>query len=208
MGTHHWGVQSVFTPGQLKKTGKFCHFWKRKKCCNSAKNGPKCPKSKSPSPPINNVSSLQISAHLTFKCQRKSKIYTFLVVPITFVKKVMILDFLGHLMAKLAEIWSENRFLKIIRGDFDFEDFWPFLAELWHFFVFENGKIWPFFKKWVQRHLKTVCTHPCWVPTQPQWQGGCLGTHKPRGWLNKKWKKTYFFEKALIFLKNDFFQKS
>merc|ERR1711905_57184 len=60
-------------------------------------------------------------------------------------KKVDILDFLGHLKAKCAEIWSENRFLKMIRGDFDFGHFQPFLAELWHFFVFENGQNLPIF---------------------------------------------------------------
>ena len=87
-----------------KKTGKFCDFQKNKKCRNSAKNVRKCPKSKSPNPPIKNLFSLQISAHLVFKWLRKSKMITFLGVPITFVistcKKVDFLDFLGHLKAK------------------------------------------------------------------------------------------------------------
>ena len=50
-------------------------------------------------------------------------------------KSGFFLDFLGHLKAKWAEIWSENRFLKMIRGDFDFGHFRPFLAELRHFFL-------------------------------------------------------------------------
>ena len=31
------------------------------------------------------------------------------------------------------------------------------------------------------RHLKTDYTPPLWVPTQPQWRVGRVGTHKPRG---------------------------
>merc|ERR1712002_889797 len=87
-----------------KKTGKFCDFQKNKKCRNSAKNVRKCPKSKSPNPPIKNLFSLRISSHLVFKWLRKSKMITFLGVPITFVistlKKVDFLDFLGHLKTK------------------------------------------------------------------------------------------------------------
>ena len=64
-----------------------------------------------------------------------------------------------------------------------------------------------FIFKWVRRQLKTVFTPPCWVPTRPQWQGGRVGTHKPRGWLNEKMKKT-FFTKKLIFWKNEFFFKT
>ena len=48
-------------------------------------------------------------------------------------QKSVFFYFLGHLKAKWAEIWSENRFLKMIRGDFDFGHFRPFLAELRHF---------------------------------------------------------------------------
>ena len=55
---------------------------------------------------------------------------------------------------------------------------------------------------------KTDCTPPCWVPTQAQWQGGRVGTHKPRGWLNKKMKKTHFFEKKSFFEKMTFFHKN
>ena len=54
-------------------------------------------------------------------------------------------QFLGASKAKGAEIWSENRFLQMIRGDFDFGHFQPFLAELRHFFVFENGQNLPIF---------------------------------------------------------------
>ena len=136
--TQHGGVQSVFRWLRAhfkKKTGKFCDFQKNKKCRNSAKNVRKCPKSKSPNPPIKNLFSLQISAHLVFKWPRKSKKYTFLGVPITFVistcKKVDFLDFLGHLKAKWAEIWCEHRFLMDGLGELDFGHFWPFLAELW-----------------------------------------------------------------------------
>ena len=57
----------------FKKTGKFCNFQIQFFCRNSAKNGRKCPKSKSPDPSIKNLSSLQISAHLAFKWPRKSK---------------------------------------------------------------------------------------------------------------------------------------
>ena len=110
-------------------------IWKNKQilifsiffCHNLAKNGWKCPKSKSPNPPIKNLFSLQISAHLVFKWLRKSKMITFLGVPITFVistcKKVDFLDFLGHLKAKWAENWCQDRFLKIIMGDFYFKYF-------------------------------------------------------------------------------------
>ena len=46
-------------------------------------------------------------------------------------QKFVFLDVLGHLKAKWAEIWSEDRFLIDGSGDFDFGHFWPFLAELW-----------------------------------------------------------------------------
>ena len=85
---------------------KKTHFFQNKKGCNLAKNGQKCPKSKSPNPPIKNLFSLQISAHLAFKWLRKSKKSTFLGVPITKVigttKKVIILDCLSHLKTKSA----------------------------------------------------------------------------------------------------------
>merc|ERR1712120_141851 len=102
-----WGCTINFwvPPGSLKKKRenfaifKFSFF-----CHNSAKNGQKCPKSKSPNPSNKNLCSHQISAHLAFKWPRKSKKSTFLQVLITKVigtpKKVIILDFLSHLKTK------------------------------------------------------------------------------------------------------------
>ena len=63
---------------EKKKRANFGHFQKQKKCRNSAKNGRKCPKSKSPLIIFKNLFSLQISAHLAFKWPRKSKMITFL----------------------------------------------------------------------------------------------------------------------------------
>ena len=76
----------------------------------------------------------------------------------------------------------------------------------------EKNKIWkrknlPVFFKLVWRHLKSDCTPPWCVPTQPQWRVGRMGTHKPRGWQLKKWKKLLFWKKNHFFKRTQFFKK-
>ena len=65
-----------------------------------------------------------------------------------------------------------------------------------------------FFFKWLSRHLKSDCTPLWWVPTGPKWRGGRVGTHKPRGWHNKKMKNMTFLKKNHLkknFLKKKYF---
>ena len=64
-----------------------------------------------------------------------------------------------------------------------------------------------FFFKWLWRHLKSDRTPILWVPTRPQWRGGCLGTHKPRGWQQKKMKKMTFLKKLIFSKKLNFSKK-
>merc|ERR1712237_93162 len=77
VSTQHEGIQSGF---RCLRTHQFFfgNFQEKIKCQNSAKNGQKCPKSKSPLIIFKYLFSLQISAHLAFKWPRKSKMFTFL----------------------------------------------------------------------------------------------------------------------------------
>ena len=77
VGTQHGGLQSVFRCLRTHLKIFLAIFKNKKKCHNSAKNGRKCPKSKSPLIIFKNLFSLQISAHLAIKWPRKSKMSTF-----------------------------------------------------------------------------------------------------------------------------------
>ena len=110
-----------------------------------------------------------------------------------------------RLKAKWAEIWCQDRFLHYLKDQKRFFFFLRFFGAFLAKKLILNFPV--FFFKWLWRHLKFDRTPPWWVPTRPQWRGGRVGTHKPRGWHNKKMKKNDFFEKNSFFQKNAIFQK-
>ena len=66
----------------------------------------------------------------------------------------------------------------------------------------------PVFFKWARSHLKTDCTPPCWVSTQPQWRGDCVDTHTPGVGIKEIWEKLICLKKNSFFQKMSFFQKN
>merc|ERR1711905_20650 len=78
MWVPNMGVYNQFLGASGPIKNFFGNFQEKIKCRNSAKNGRKCPKSKSPLIIFKYLFSLQISAHLAFKWPRKSKMSTFL----------------------------------------------------------------------------------------------------------------------------------